>query len=85
MKLASELETIILEVREKERGRNSAFKKSPDFVRSLFELEVSEISDNTMEIKGIAREAGYRSKVAVYSNDERVDPVGACVGMQVCE
>ena len=45
-------------------------------------MEVSEIGDGTMEIKGIAREAGYRSKVAVVSNDERVDPVGACVGMR---
>ena len=74
---------IILDVRERERGPEIALSRShPDFVRSLFEMEVSEISDNTMDIKGIAREAGYRSKVAVHSNDERVDPVGACVGMR---
>ena len=54
----------------------------PDFVRRLFELEVSEIADGTVEIKGIAREAGYRSKIAVLSHDEKVDPVGACVGMK---
>lgn len=54
----------------------------PDFVRRLFELEVSEIADGTVEIKGIAREAGFRSKIAVLSHDEKVDPVGACVGMK---
>lgn len=54
----------------------------PDFVRRLFELEVSEIADGTVEIKGIAREAGFRSKIAVVSKDEKVDPVGACVGMK---
>jgi len=54
----------------------------PDFVRRLFELEVSEIADGTVEIRGIAREAGFRSKIAVISRDEKVDPVGACVGMK---
>jgi len=54
----------------------------PEFVRRLFELEVSEIADGTVEIKGIAREAGFRSKIAVISHDEKVDPVGACVGMK---
>ena len=74
---------MIMDVRERERGPEIVLSRShPDFVRRLFELEVSEISDGTMEIKGIAREAGYRSKVAVISHDERVDPVGACVGMR---
>ncbi len=74
---------LILAVREQERGPEIILSRShPDFVRRLFELEVSEIADGTMEIKGIAREAGYRSKVAVISHDERVDPVGACVGMR---
>ena len=54
----------------------------PEFVRRLFELEVSEIADHTVEIKGIAREAGFRTKLAVLSHDEKVDPVGACVGMR---
>lgn len=54
----------------------------PNFVRRLFEFEVSEISDRTVEIASIAREAGYRTKVAVHSADERVDPVGACVGLR---
>jgi N utilization substance protein A len=51
-------------------------------VRRLFELEVSEINDGTVEIRGIAREAGYRTKIAVTSVNEKVDPVGACVGMR---
>ncbi|SFJ23237.1 transcription termination factor NusA [Thermoflavimicrobium dichotomicum] len=52
----------------------------PGLLRRLFELEVPEIFDGVVEIRSIAREAGYRSKVAVYSNDPNVDPVGACVG-----
>ena len=54
----------------------------PNFVRRLFEAEVNEISDHTVEIRGIAREAGFRTKVAVWSSDPKVDPVGACVGMR---
>ncbi|MDF7823202.1 transcription termination factor NusA [Pontiellaceae bacterium B12227] len=74
---------LVLNVRERERGPEIVLSRNhPDFVRCLFEIEVSEISDGTMDIKGIAREAGYRSKVAVISHDERVDPVGACVGMR---
>jgi N utilization substance protein A len=57
-------------------------RSHPDFVKRLFELEVSEISDGIVEIKGIAREPGYRTKIAVISNDPKVDPVGACVGMR---
>ena len=54
----------------------------PDFVRQLFEREVSEIHDGVVEIIRVAREAGSRSKIAVKSNADRVDPVGACVGMR---
>lgn len=54
----------------------------PDFVLRMFEREVSEIKDHVVEIMGIAREPGSRSKIAVKSNDPRVDPVGACVGMR---
>ena len=54
----------------------------PNFVRRLFEFEVSEIADRTVEIASIAREAGYRTKVAVNSADDKVDPVGACVGLR---
>src|SRR4051794_7198846 len=57
-------------------------RADPQFVVKLFQLEVSEISDGTIEIKGIAREPGFRTKLAVYSRDEKVDPVGACVGLR---
>ena len=81
--IGERVRAYIVAVRERERGPEIILSRShPDFVRRLFELEVSEIADGTMEIKGIAREAGYRSKVAVISHDDRVDPVGACVGMR---
>ncbi len=74
---------IILEVRETNREPQIIIsRKSELFVRRLFELEVPEIFDNIVEIKKIAREAGDRTKIAVTSNDPRVDPVGACVGMK---
>ncbi len=57
-------------------------RSDPRFVLKLFQLEVSEINDGTIEIKGIAREPGFRTKMAVYSRDSKVDPVGACVGMR---
>jgi transcription termination/antitermination protein NusA len=57
-------------------------RADPQFVIKLFQLEVSEISDGTIEIKGIAREPGFRSKIAVHSKDDKVDPVGACVGLR---
>ena len=57
-------------------------RSHPNLVRRLFESEVVEIGDQTVEIHGIAREAGYRTKVAVISHDDKVDPVGACVGMR---
>ncbi len=81
--IGERIRAYIADVRERERGPEITLSRQhPDFVRRLFELEVSEINDGTMEIKGIAREAGYRSKVAVISHDDRVDPVGACVGMR---
>ena len=57
-------------------------RADPSFVKRLFELEVPEIFDNIIEIKTIAREPGDRTKIAVVSNDKRIDPVGACVGMK---
>src|SRR5882724_5107583 len=57
-------------------------RSDPRFVLKLFQLEVSEINDGTIEIKGIAREPGFRTKLAVFSRDEKVDPVGACVGLR---
>jgi N utilization substance protein A len=57
-------------------------RADPNFVIKLFQVEVSEIADGTIEIKGIAREPGFRTKLAVYTRDEKVDPVGACVGLR---
>lgn len=57
-------------------------RADPQFVVKLFTLEVSEISDGTIEVKAIAREPGFRTKLAVFSRDEKVDPVGACVGLR---
>ncbi|OQA29315.1 MAG: hypothetical protein BWY59_00407 [Verrucomicrobia bacterium ADurb.Bin345] len=74
---------LIQSVESNPQGPQIILSRShPDFVRRLFELEVSEIADKTVEIKGIAREAGFRTKLAVVSHDEKVDPVGACVGMR---
>jgi N utilization substance protein A len=65
------------------RGPEIILSRShPNFVRRLFETEVAEIADGTVLIKGIAREAGHRTKIAVWSPNEKVDPVGACVGMR---
>ncbi|HCL92570.1 MAG TPA: transcription termination factor NusA [Verrucomicrobiota bacterium] len=57
-------------------------RSDPRFVVKLFQIEVSEINDGTIEIKGIAREPGFRTKLAVWTRDEKVDPVGACVGLR---
>lgn len=67
--------------KDRKRGTQIFLSRShPDFVRKLFEREIPEIADGTIEIKGIAREAGSRTKLAVQSHDSNVDPVGACVG-----
>lgn len=77
------ISAIILQVEQASQGPQIILSRShPDFVRRLFEREVAEIADRTVEIKAIAREPGYRTKVAVVSHDEKVDPVGACVGMR---
>lgn len=77
------IRALLLSVENAPQGPEIILSRShPDFVRRLFELEVSEIADKTVEIKGIAREAGFRSKIAVVSHDQKVDPVGACVGMR---
>lgn len=73
----------VVDVRTEARGPEVILSRShPNLVRRLFESEVVEIGDQTVEIHGIAREAGYRTKVAVISHDDKVDPVGACVGMR---
>lgn len=77
------IRALLMEVEKTARGAQVILSRStPDLVRALFEMEVPEIYDGTIEIKGIAREAGSRTKVAVASNDANVDPVGACVGMK---
>ena len=73
----------VVEVRDGVRGNELILSRShPNLVRTLFENEVQEISDNTVEILSIVREAGYRTKMVVRSNDPNVDPIGACVGMR---
>lgn len=77
------LQCYIVSVQSKNRGPEILLSRShPNFVRKLFEREVSEIGDGSVEIMGIAREAGFRSKVAVRSVENNIDPVGACVGMK---
>jgi N utilization substance protein A len=77
------IRALILSVSNEVQGPAIILSRShPDFVRRLFELEVTEIADKTVEIKAIAREPGFRTKIAVISHDEKVDPVGACVGMR---
>ena len=74
---------IIKAVQEGERGPEIILSRADTkFIVKLFQLEVSEINDGTIEIKGIAREPGFRTKMAVYSRDSKVDPVGACVGLR---
>jgi N utilization substance protein A len=81
--VGDQLRALVLSVQDNPSGPSIVLSRShPNFVRRLFELEVSEIADGTVEIKGIAREAGFRSKIAVVSRDPKVDPVGACVGMR---
>lgn len=77
------LRALVLEVRAVgTRVRVVLSRTHPDFVRELFALEVPEIAEKVVEIRGLARESGYRTKVAVHSVDPRVDCVGACVGVQ---
>ncbi len=76
------IKVYIVEVKNTPKGpRIMVSRTHPELVKRLFESEVAEISDGTVEIKSIAREAGSRTKIAVYSNDSNVDAVGACVGM----
>ncbi len=75
------IKVYVMDVKKDNKGPQVLLSRShPGLVRGLFELEIPEIADGTVEIKGIAREAGSRTKIAVHSRDENVDPVGACVG-----
>ena len=76
------VKVYVIEVKDTPKGpRVSVSRTHPDLVKRLFESEVAEVRDRTVEIKAIAREAGSRTKIAVKSNDANVDPVGACVGL----
>ena len=76
------VKVYVVEVKDTPKGpRISVSRTHPDLVKRLFESEVAEVRDGTVEIKAIAREAGSRTKIAVKSNDANVDPVGACVGL----
>ena len=76
------IKLYVLEVKDTTKGpRISVSRTHPELVKRLFEAEVTEVKDGTVEIKSISREAGSRTKMAVYSNDSNVDPVGACVGL----
>lgn len=75
------LKTYVVEVKKTTKGPQIILSRThPGLIKRLFELEVPEIHDGVVEIKGVSREAGARSKIAVYSRDPNVDPVGACVG-----
>lgn len=81
-KIGERIKLYVVEVKKTNKGfRILVSRTHPELVKRLFEKEVSEVADGTVEIKSIAREAGSRSKIAVWSNDENVDPVGACVGL----
>lgn len=76
------IKVYIVEVKDTPKGPKIMVSRThPELVKRLFEAEVTEVKDGTVEIKSIAREAGSRTKIAVWSNDPDVDPVGACVGM----
>jgi N utilization substance protein A len=82
-KVGERIQTYFLELRKNLKGPQIILsRRSPQLIRSLFAMEVPEISEGIVEIKNVAREIGSRAKVAVYSRDSDVDPVGACVGMK---
>ena len=81
-RIGQRVKVYVLDVKSSTKGpRINVSRTHPELVKRLFEEEVTEIADGTVEIKSIAREAGSRTKIAVWSNNENVDPVGACVGM----
>jgi len=77
------LRAYVVAVEDGLRGPEIILSRShPNFVRKLLDLEVNEVADKTVEIKALAREAGYRTKIAVWSTNDKIDPVGACVGIR---
>lgn len=81
LKEGDHIKVYVVDVREGDKGPKVIISRThPDFVKRLFETEVPEIYDGTVEIKSVSREAGSRTKIAVYSKEEDVDAVGACIG-----
>lgn len=81
--IGQRLKVLILHVEPAAKGPKITLSRShPDMVRKLFELEVPEIYNGSVEIKAVAREAGSRSKIAVFSNQDGIDPIGSCVGQK---
>ena len=82
-RVGERIRCLILDVKETSNQVKIILSRThPDFIRRLFELEVPEINEKIIEVRALAREAGYRTKVAVNSMDDKVDPVGACVGVR---
>lgn len=82
-KVGDRVQAYFMEINPQARGSMIILsRRHPMFVKKMFEMEVPEVSDGTVEIRNVAREAGVRSKIAVTSKDSDVDPVGACVGMK---
>ena len=82
-RVSERIRCLILDVKETSNQVKIILSRThPEFIRRLFELEVPEINEKIIEIRALAREAGYRTKVAVASFDDKVDPVGACVGVR---
>jgi len=77
------IRALLKEVHEEPRGDNQLIldRASSEFLKNLFELEIPEVFEKLVEIKNVARAAGYKSKVVVSSNDPNIDPVGTCVGV----
>ncbi|MCB1583169.1 MAG: transcription termination factor NusA [Marinicella sp.] len=83
VKRGDRLKGLLVEVNRLNRGPILTLsRKSPDFMIELFKMEVPEISQGFLEIKGAARDPGHRAKIAVFSHDKKLDPIGACVGMR---
>ena len=82
-KIGDRIRAVLQEEERENKGSQLCLsRKCPEMVTELFKLEVPEISEHVIEIKAIARDAGSRTKIAVKTNDNRIDPVGACVGMR---
>ncbi|TSA46338.1 transcription termination/antitermination protein NusA [bacterium] len=82
-KIGSRVKLLVLHVEPTAKGPKITLSRShPDVVRRLFEIEVPEVYSGIIEIKAVAREAGSRSKIAIWSNQEGIDPIGACVGQR---